>query len=310
MSYRTFLGLTVLLVGVFIPCGGKQPEKPTVPGVSFKPALLVVDIQNEYLPVMDQKDVKPGMEAIHRVIGIFRKYQYPVIRVHHTQIGQGPAPGTEAFEFPKTVPVTADDPQIIKNYPSAFTKTSLDSLLKAQGCNTVYLCGLSATACVLATYYGALDRGYDTYMVREAIISGNADYTDVIRNITRAFPSPFVELNLKVLSSDVKKLEDMSAELLRKDYGITVPDQLNIIGYNLMFKHRLADAIIVMKANLRLFPEEPNCYDSLGEGFERNKQKDLALSHYEKAYLKAKEKNDPNLQAYEKNYRRLKESQR
>jgi nicotinamidase-related amidase len=308
MSYRTFLGSAVLLAGLLVSCGEKQPGQTTVPGVSFKPALLVIDIQNEYLPVMDQKDVKPGMEAIHTVIGIFRKYQYPVIRVHHTQIGQGPAPGTEAFEFPKTVPVAVDDPQIIKNYPSAFTKTSLDSLLKARGCNTVYLCGLSAVGCVLATYFGAMDRGYDTYMVREAIISHNADYTNMIRNITVALPSAFVELNLKVLSDDVKKLEDVSAEALRKDYGITAADQLNVIGYNLIFKDRLADAIIVLKANLRLFPEEPNCYDSLGDAYERNKQKDLALSHYGRAYQKAKEKNDPYLQVYEKNYQRLKES--
>jgi nicotinamidase-related amidase len=308
MSFRTFSGFAVLLAGLFVSCGEEQPGQTTVPGVSFKPALLVIDIQNEYLPVMDQKDVKPGMEAIHTVIGIFRKYQYPVIRVHHTQIGQGPAPGTEAFEFPKTVPVTVDDPQIIKNYPSAFTKTSLDSLLKARGCNTVYLCGLSAVGCVLATYFGAMDRGYDTYMVRDAIISHKADYTDVIRNITGALPLAFVELNLRVLSDDVKKLEDISAETLRKDYGIAAPDQLNIIGYNLIFKDRLADAIIVMKANLRLFPEEPNCYDSLGDAFERNKQKDLALSHYETAYRKAKEKTDPRLQAFEKNYRRLKGS--
>ena len=310
MSYRTSLGSAVLLAGLFVSCGEKQPGQTTVPGVSFKPALLVIDIQNEYLPAMDQKDVKPGMEAINTVIGMFRKHQYPVICVHHTQIGQGPAPGTEAFEFPKTVPVRVDDPQIIKNYPSAFTKTSLDSLLKARGCNAVYLCGLSAVGCVLATYFGAMDRGYDTYMVRDAIISHNADYTNVIRNITSALPLPFVELNLKVLSDEVKKLEDMSAETLRRDYGITAPDQLNIIGYNLIFKDRLADAIIVMKANLRLFPEEPNCYDSLGDAYERNNQKDFALSHYEKAYRKAKETDDPNLQAYEKNYRRLKESQK
>jgi nicotinamidase-related amidase len=310
MSYRIPLGFALLFAGLFVTCGKQQPGQTTAPGVSFKPALLVVDIQNEYLPVMDQKDVKPGMEAINTVIGIFRKYHYPVIRVHHTEIGQGPAPGTEAFEFPKTVPVTVDDPQIIKNYPSAFTKTSLDSLLKAQGCNSVYLCGLSAVGCVLATYFGAMDRGYDTYMVRDAIISHNADYTNVIRNITGALPVPFVELNLKVLSDDVKKLEELSAETLRMDYGITAPDQLNIIGYNLIFKDRLADAIIVMKANLRLFPEEPNCYDSLGDAYERNNQREFALSHYERAYLKAKEKNDPNLEAYEKNYLRLKESQK
>jgi len=308
MKYRAFLSLTVFCAGLCFSCEKDHPGQATVPAVPFRPALLVVDIQNEYLPAMDQKDVQPGMKAINEVISVFRKYQYPVIRVHHTQIGQGPAPGTEAFEFPRTVPVTVDDPQIIKNHPSAFTKTSLDSLLKARECNAVYVCGLSAVGCALATYFGAMDRGYDTYMVREAIISHNVEYTNVIREITGALPLSFVGLNLKVLSGDIKKLEDTPAETLRKDYAITAPDQLNILGYHLIFKDRLADAIIVMKANLRLFPDEPNCYDSLGDAYERNNQKDLALSHFEKAYRKGKEKNDPHLQAFEKNYRRLKGS--
>jgi nicotinamidase-related amidase len=308
MNCRAFAGIAVLLAVLFLSCGKQQPEQTTVPAASFRPALLVVDIQNEYLPVMDQRDVKPGMEAINAVIGMFHKYRFPVIRVHHSEIGQGPMPGTEAFEFPKTVPVTAEDQQIVKHYPSAFTKTSLDSVLKARGCNAVYVCGLSAVGCVLATYFGAMDRGYDTYMVRQAIISHNADYTNVIRDITGAFPLSLVELNLKVLSDDVKRLDKMSAETMRKDYGITAPAQLNIIGYSLISKGRLADAIIIMQANLRLFPEEPNCYDSLGDAYERNNQKDLALSHYERAYEMGKEKNDPNVQVYEKNFQRLKGS--
>jgi nicotinamidase-related amidase len=308
MNHRISAGIAVLLAALLFSCGKQQPEQTTGPAVSFRPALLVVDIQNEYLPTMDQKDVEPGMKAIDAAIGMFRKHQFPVIRVYHSEIGRGPASGTEAFEFPKTVPVTVDDPQIVKNYPSAFTKTSLDSLLRAHGCNAVYVCGLSAVGCALATYFGAMDRGYDTYMVREAIISHNVDYTNVIRNITGALPLPFVELSLKVLSDGVKRLETMSAETLRKEYTITAPDQLNVIGYHLLYNRRVADAIIIMEANLRLFPEEPNCYDSLGEAYERNNQKDLALSQYEHACEKAKGKNDPNTQAYEKNLKRLKES--
>jgi nicotinamidase-related amidase len=308
MSYRIVVSMAALLAAVLLSCGKQAPDQTTAPSLSYKPALLVVDIQNEYLPMMEQRDVEPGMKAIDTLIGMFRKYHYPVIRVHHEEIGQGPAPGTEAFEFPKTVPVTADDPQIIKHYPSAFTNTSLDSLLKAHGCTTVYVSGLSAVGCALATYFGAMDRGYDTYMVREAIISHKAEYTDVIRNITGALPLPFVELDLKVLSGDVKKLAEMSAEAMRSEYGITAPAELNVIGYKLMYKGRLADAIIVMKANLSLFPDEPNCYDSLGDAYERNNQKELALSQYELACQKAKGKSDPNAQAFENNLQRLKAS--
>lgn len=308
MTSRISLCIGIALVGLFVSCGKAQPKQPGESGVSYKSALLVVDIQNEYLPTMDQRDVEPGMKAINQVIGMFRTYRYPVIRVHHEEVGKGPAPGTEAFDFPGTVSVTADDPLIIKHYPSAFTKTSLDSVLKAQGVTTVYVCGLSAVGCALATYYGSMDRGYETHMVREGLISHNMDYTNVIRNITGALPLQFVDLNLKVLSGDVRSLEGLSADALNREFGITAPDQLNIVGYTLLFKHRLADAIIVMKTNLRLFPDEPNCYDSLGDAYERSGQKVLALSFYEKASRKAKEKNDPNAAVFEKNYQRLKEA--
>ncbi|HPN35851.1 MAG TPA: isochorismatase family protein [bacterium] len=68
----------------------------------------------------------------------------------HSTIGQGPALGTVEFEFTETVNISQDDPKIIKKYPSAFTKTALDDLLKAKGVNTQYLYGLSG--CVLAAY--------------------------------------------------------------------------------------------------------------------------------------------------------------
>jgi nicotinamidase-related amidase len=276
--------------------------------IPYKPALLVIDIQNEFLPMMDEKDVKPGMVAINEMIELFRKNNYPIIRVYHTEIGLGPAPGTEAFEFPKTVKIKDDDAKVIKNYPSAFTKTNLDKILKEKGVNTVYLCGLSAVGCALATYFGALDREYEAFMVREAIMSHKADYTDVIRNITGALSMNFISLKMKILSGNIKILETISTDTLIQSYGISSAEQLNGIGYYFIFKNRLADAIILMKTNLRLFPDEPNSYDSLGDAYERNNQKDLALVNYEKACLKAKEKNDKQFDVYEKNYKRLKES--
>jgi len=57
-------------------------------------------------------------------------------------------------------------------------------MLRDKGINTVFLCGLSAVGCVLATYYGAMDRGFDVFMVKDAITSHNAEYTDVIEGIT------------------------------------------------------------------------------------------------------------------------------
>ena len=174
--------LIALLILIFALCANAQ-AKPAPAKV--KPALLVIDIQNAYLPRMDEKDVKRGMPRINYVIDLFRANGFPVIRVYHTDPKSGPAVGSEAFEFPKTTAVKTDDPRIVKNFPNAFKKTNLDGLLKEKGINTVFLCGLSSTGCVLATYHGALDMDYDMFMVKGALIGPDATVTGHVEDICR-----------------------------------------------------------------------------------------------------------------------------
>ncbi len=160
-----------------------ETAKPVA--AKIKPALLVIDIQNAYLPYMDEKDKKMGMEAINYYIGLFRANGLPVIRVYHTDPKTGPKPDSEPFEFPKTVTILPDDAKIIKNYPSAFKKTELDKLLKGKGCNTLFLCGLSAVGCVLATYHGAMDLDYEVFMLKDALISHDAALTKAVQEICK-----------------------------------------------------------------------------------------------------------------------------
>jgi nicotinamidase-related amidase len=151
----------------------------------IKPALLVIDIQNAFLPYMDEKDKKMAMEMINYFISLFRANGFPVIRVYHTDLKSGPKADSEPFEFPKTVAVLPEDAKIVKNYPSAFKKTELDKLLKAKGCNTLFLCGLSAVGCVLATYHGAMDLDYDMFMLKDALISHDAALTKAVQEICK-----------------------------------------------------------------------------------------------------------------------------
>lgn len=153
--------------------------------VKIKPALLVIDIQNAYLPYMDEKDKKMGMEMINYFIALFRAGGFPVIRVYHTDLKSGPKPDSEPFEFPKTVTILPEDAKIIKNFPSAFKKTDLDKMLKEKGCNTLFLCGLSAVGCVLATYHGAMDLDYEVFMLKDALISHDASLTKAVQEICK-----------------------------------------------------------------------------------------------------------------------------
>lgn len=59
--------------------------------------------------------------------------------------------------------------------------------------------------------------------------------------------------------------------------------QLNTLGYQLMGKERINDAIAIFKLNVAAFPEASNPYDSLGEGYMKNGDKELAIKNYKKS---------------------------
>jgi nicotinamidase-related amidase len=179
MKRSLVFSLAVLLLASGVAVSAA--EEPAPP--KMKPALVVMDVQNVWLPYMDEQDKKVGMEHINWAIALFRDNGFPVIRVYHTDPENGPAPGTEAFEFPKTVAIRDDDPKIVKNYGNAFKKTELDKVLREKGVNTVFLVGLSAVGCVLATYHGADDLDYNVFMVKHALISHDAALTKSVYDI-------------------------------------------------------------------------------------------------------------------------------
>ncbi len=150
----------------------------------MKPALLVIDVQNAFLPYMSDGDRKIAFFVINFAIDLFRGHGLPVYRVYHTDPARGgPPPDSEAFAFDPAIKITPDDPQIIKNHPNAFKGTQLEKLLREAGRDTVFLCGLSSTGCVLATYFGAKDRDFKAFLVKDALLGPNAAHTDCIEDI-------------------------------------------------------------------------------------------------------------------------------
>lgn len=183
--------LAILLMVISIPSFAQDKnEKPKEP---MKPALLVIDIQNAFLPMMSS-DKDMAMEYINVLIDLFRKHGYPVIRVYHTSVDYGVTPGTDGFEFPATVKILPTDPKVIKTYGDGFNKTDLDKVIKDSGSNTLFLCGLSAVGCVLATWNGAQNHDYKAFMVKNAIISHNAEYTKQVEQIFDAVSYDVVQV--------------------------------------------------------------------------------------------------------------------
>ena len=59
--------------------------------------------------------------------------------------------------------------------------------------------------------------------------------------------------------------------------------QMNRIGYDLLGMKRVKDAIEVFKQNVTDFPQSSNVYDSLGEAYAVNGERELAIKNYERS---------------------------
>jgi tetratricopeptide (TPR) repeat protein len=59
--------------------------------------------------------------------------------------------------------------------------------------------------------------------------------------------------------------------------------ELNAMGYVLMAKKQMPEAIMILRINASLYPSSGNVYDSLGEAYLKDGQKENALKFYEYA---------------------------
>jgi nicotinamidase-related amidase len=165
----------------------------------MKPALLVIDVQNAFLPYMAEEHRKIAPFIINMAIDLFRKRSLPVYRIYHTDPLRGPSPDSEGFAYDPAIKITSDDILIVKNYPNSFKNTPLEGLLHEAGCDSLFLCGLSSTGCVLATYYGAKDLGFKTMLIKDALLGPRVAYTDCLEDFCDS-------VNINVLQSILEGL--------------------------------------------------------------------------------------------------------
>lgn len=163
-----------------------QPDENETTNKKMNPALLIIDVQKEFLPMMSEGDQEMAIEMMNWSIWVFRKFDLPVIRVYHTDVEWGLNEDSPGFAFYDSLKILPDDPMIIKTYPSSFTKTTLDEILKEKGINTLFLCGLSSVGCVLATYMDAASHDYKAFLVKDALLSHKEEYTNNVEEMFNA----------------------------------------------------------------------------------------------------------------------------
>ena len=184
----------ILISLLFTTTLGQESEE----SYQMKPALLIIDVQKQFTPMMSQDDQERALEMMNWSMWVFREAGLPVIRIYHIDPDWGLTEESPGFAFHDSLKVHEDDPMVIKTYGSGFTKTNLDQLLKEKGINTLFLCGLSSVGCVLATYMDASSHDYKAFMIKDALLSHNEKYTDQVEDMFGALDLDTVMFMLKI----------------------------------------------------------------------------------------------------------------
>ena len=128
------------------------------------PVLLVVDVQVGV--VQGTWESERIVCNVALAVELARAHKVPVIWVQHAD--EELVQGSPEWQWaPELVPA-ANERLVHKNFNSSFENTSLDEDLAKLGATHIVLAGCATNWCIRATAYGALERGYDLTLVKDA----------------------------------------------------------------------------------------------------------------------------------------------
>jgi nicotinamidase-related amidase len=133
-----------------------------------KPALIVIDLQNDYFPggAFPLSNTEATLSHVELAIRKARATGVPVVHVQHVaDPAQGIAPffneGTSGAEIhPRIMAAAPDAPVVVKHFADSFERTNLHGTLQRLGVDQLILCGMMTQNCVTHT---ALSRQADRY---------------------------------------------------------------------------------------------------------------------------------------------------
>jgi len=129
-----------------------------------KTALLVVDVQVGVMrPTWDAERIINNIKA---AVEKARSHNIPVIWVQHED--NELIYGSDDWQLVPELSPAEGETRIYKQFNSSFEQTSLEETLTQLGITHVILTGAATNWCIRATAYGALDRGYDVTLVKDA----------------------------------------------------------------------------------------------------------------------------------------------
>jgi nicotinamidase-related amidase len=142
-----------------------------------KGVLLVVDVQ---VGVMSESwDAPRIIKNVLRAVERARTQDAPVMWVQHSD--QDLVYGSPEWQLVPELAPAMGEPVIHKRFNSSFEQTALEEELARRGATHIVLAGAATNWCIRATAYGALDRGYDLTLIKDAHTTGTMELDNGVR---------------------------------------------------------------------------------------------------------------------------------
>ena len=127
-------------------------------------ALIVIDVQTGVVAGNYERDAV--VANISGLVDRARSAGVPVVWVQHND-GNLPR-GSESWEIVPELKPDGAEPLVEKSYGDSFEDTTLETVLSDLGVGRLVVCGAQTDMCIRSTLHGALARGYDATLVKDA----------------------------------------------------------------------------------------------------------------------------------------------
>ena len=139
----------------------------------MKPALIIIDIQNDYFPggkMELEGSIDASLQAA-KLLASFRAKNLPLVHIQHVSNRPGASfflPDTEGVKIHANVAPRAGETVMQKNFPNSFRGTGLLEHLQALGADHLVIAGMMTHMCVDATTRAAFDLGFSCALAHDA----------------------------------------------------------------------------------------------------------------------------------------------
>lgn len=163
-------------------------------------ALVAIDVQKKFSESTEglRMSTPRMLRTLNKAIELFRSTGNPVIYVMYTGEMYDGHPGIDADgdEFADGLtPPKEGDPIVCKNGMNAFTGSGLQDVLDDLGCDSILLGGIVSHCCIAATYFGAFDLGYSSYILKDGTAATERENTEAVERICRTLTIEDMERN-------------------------------------------------------------------------------------------------------------------